>query len=567
MDLKQLAQLWLEIDNSEEHAKEITKRINSNDVSWLQESFGQRLQFGTAGLRGEMGPGTNRMNRGMVQQTSLGIAHYVIQLGHIDLSVVIGYDARHNSREYALDAAKTFACKGFTVFLCDVLCATPLLAHAVVELDCNVGVMITASHNPPKDNGYKVYWNNGAQIIPPHDAGISKCIQNISLENVRSHWSDESASNIKELPESIIEHYLNDVQSLRIHKNTGAKLVYTPLHGVGTYWVMESLHRAKHDVTIVAEQEKPDGDFPTVSFPNPEEPGALDLAIDTAIKINADAVLANDPDADRVAIAIPNNEGIYTKLTGDQVGLLLSDYLLRYGDWGENPMVATTIVSSSQLADLAKEWGCSYEETLTGFKWIANKAIIHDKTDGGRFVIGFEEALGYSIGQVARDKDGVSAILIAADLISFAKQKGQNLWDLLIDIYRRHGLALSTQKSIKKPGSAGADEIKHMMNNLRSTPPSVIAGSKVICSRDYLNQTSTDATGVKALSLPKSNVLAYDLDDGGRVIVRPSGTEPKIKFYLEARSLLNSANEFIHVQKQVKDRLNELTKSILSLVE
>lgn len=568
MSLQDLAKLWIEIDNTPINQAEIKKRLADDDQAWLTENFGSRLPFGTAGLRGKMGPGINAMNRGLVQQTALGLSLTIKQDFSVERPrVVIGYDARHNSKIFAEDSAQIFASQGFEVFLFDELCATPVLSYAVIYLKAQFGLMVTASHNPAADNGYKIYWDNGAQIISPHDTDIAAMIATIDDQAVWKTLPTEKLE-CQSVPQSLIDQYFIDIFQLRIKPCTGAKIVYTAMHGIGTRWVKQALSEAGHTFHLVKEQVEPDPDFPTVKFPNPEEKGALDLSIALATKLSADAVLANDPDADRLAVSLPDLNGNWVNLTGDQVGLLLADYLLEFGHYDKTPLVLTSLVSSSLLKTLAEKKGIHYGETLTGFKWIANRGSVLAKELDATMVIGFEESLGYCIGSVAMDKDGVSAILLMADLLSYCKEQGLTLWDRLAKIYMELGFALSTQKSITKPGSAGRAEIAGILERFRSSPPTEIAGSKVSRVRDYLKQEATEADGTtSALELPKSNVLGFDLENGDRVLVRPSGTEPKIKFYLEAKKTLSSAAEYQNVQAELFARLEELQAGILGQID
>ena len=531
----------------------------------IRERFGASLKFGTAGLRGEMGVGSNRMNSTVVRRTSMGIAEYLLSLNIEVPLVVIGYDARINSEKYAKITADAFAMLGCEVFLFDTIVPTPLLSYSVPYLKCDVGIMITASHNPPKDNGYKVYWNEGAQIIAPHDREMARYILDISWEP-----QDVPSSMPNKPPEDCIEGYLSAVQLLRVTPVNGAKIVYTPLHGVGGPWLERVFVDAGHDFIPVPEQNEPNGEFPTVSFPNPEEKGAMDLAKELAQQVEADIILANDPDADRLAVALPvRSEGgqlSYEQLTGDQVGLILAHYLLQHGNLDNPRMVATTVVSSSQLRQIADYHSADYRETLTGFKYIGEEAIQFEK-QGGEFVIGFEEALGYSAGPVAKDKDGLSAAMLIADLASYLKSKGQTLWDALNEVRLLFGYSLSMQHSIKRPGIQGSNEIEMMMGNLRDDQPLVIANSKVIRHLDILNSyeiTTTDHGEMRrTLELPKSNVLIYHLENGDRVVVRPSGTEPKIKFYFEVKLSLPSIASLETVQHLARERILHLREDML----
>jgi phosphomannomutase len=531
----------------------------------LNERFGASLKFGTAGLRGEMGVGSNRMNPTVIRRTSMGIAKYLLSLNIEIPLIVIGYDTRINSKKYAKITADAFAMLGCEVFLFDTIVPTPLLSYSVPFLKCDVGIMITASHNPPKDNGYKVYWNEGAQIVSPHDREMSQHIAGLPWEPIIL-----PSSKTKVPPEDCVEGYLSAVQNLRVTPSKGAKIVYTPLHGVGGPWLEKVFVDAGHDFVPVAEQNEPDGGFPTVSFPNPEEKGAMDLAKKVAREENADIILANDPDADRLAVALPvqkeDGEIVYEQLTGDQVGLILAHYLLQHGNLDIPRMVATTVVSSSQLRQIAEYHSAEYRETLTGFKYIGEEAIQFEK-QGGEFVLGFEEALGYSAGSVAKDKDGLSTALLIADLASDLKSKGKTLWDALNEVRLLFGYTLSTQHSIKRPGLQGVQEIEMMMGNLRDDQPLVIANSKVIRHLDIWNSyeiTTTDHGEMRrTLDLPKSNVLIYHLENGDRVVVRPSGTEPKIKFYFEVKLSLPSIESLPTVQLLAQERIIQLKDDML----
>lgn len=511
--------------------------LEEDDDAALAEHFGKRLQFGTAGLRAELGPGPNRMNQAMVRWVTAGLAAYVAENvpNATSRGAVIAWDARRGSRVFAEQTALMFAEAGFRVWMFDREMPTPVLSYAVSALHASVGVVITASHNPPKDNGYKVYWETGAQIIEPHDDGISAAIDAVEPVVVPSRsfqaaWGD----TILEAPEHLVDDYVRDVLALRVNREAGVRVVYSAMHGVGAELVLRVLREAGHvDVFAVPEQVEPDGEFPTVAFPNPEEPGAMDLSMALGDRVGADVLIANDPDADRLAVVIPVSGG-WRQLTGNEVGLLLADDLLsRYSD-DKRPLVATTIVSSSMLHKLALQYDAEYAETLTGFKWIANKALEHD-AEGGQFVIGFEEALGYSVGSLVRDKDGISAALLLVDLVAACKAAGETLVDRLNALAVAHGLYVSGQRSVVMPGDDGAARIKAIMSALRADPPTRIGGRDVVRATDILTGDGFDhGTGETwKVLLPASNVLAYNLDGGVRVLARPSGTEPKIKFYFE----------------------------------
>lgn len=527
---------WMAEDPDLETRAEADTKLASGDLAGLLDAFSTRLAFGTAGLRGAMGAGPNRMNRVMVRRATAGLAdHLLVSVPDAARrGVVIGYDGRKNSEVFAADAAAVLLSKGIAVHRFDRVVATPIVGFATTDLGAAAGIVITASHNPPADNGYKVFRANGAQIIPPDDDLISAAID--AHPPVGALPSPDGHPLARGIAPELLDRYFAAIAGLRVHHSVGARIVYTAMHGVGAAYVRRALAAAGHtDLHEVAEQVQPDGRFPTVTFPNPEEPGALALAMRLATAVQADVILANDPDADRLAVAVPDGRGGWRQLTGNQVGVLLADDLLRHRDTGgKRPMVATTIVSTSLLARIAAANGADYAETLTGFKWIGDRAIAHDAA-GGAFVVGFEEALGYTAGSVVRDKDGVSTLLLLADLASWLKANGRTLSDALDEVYRRYGLSASRQKSLTLAGAEGKAEISRIMTRLRSRPPGSIGGSEVIAMRDLAEGYARGRDGtITRLDLPRSDVLAFDLADGGRVLARPSGTEPKIKFYVEA---------------------------------
>ena len=483
-------------------------------------------------------------------------------------SVVIGFDGRRGSREFALDTACILGAMGIRCYLADEVVPTPRLAHATVFLGAQAGVMVTASHNPPSDNGYKVYWVNGAQIIPPHDNGISKAIDALDPNEISVGDENELRAQglLRPHPPEVEKDYIKRVLDLRIRSGSSLPAVYSAMHGVGYASLNRVLQAAGHtQVTAVPEQRDPDGAFPTVQFPNPEEPGALDLSYRTADQVGAALIIANDPDADRLAVALREPSGGWRQLTGNQIGTLLANDLLANGAQGDNRVVATTIVSSTLLSALAAHFGAGYAETLTGFKWIANKALELEAT-GHRFVMGYEEALGYSIGPVVRDKDGISAALILLDLAAHCANEGRNLVDELLQIYRQHGYYGSHQHAIKMAGSQGKEHINQIMTALREQAPDTIGGRKVTAISDIASGIRLEvATGVtEVIPLPPSNVLCFDLEDGSRVLARPSGTEPKIKFYFEVRLPMEEQESLRAVEARADIELQHLTTSLLS---
>ncbi|MEZ4322804.1 MAG: phospho-sugar mutase [Myxococcota bacterium] len=557
------ARQWMAEDPDPETRAETEAMLA--DPARLERFFGERLQFGTAGLRGPIGPGPGGMNRANVRRVTAGLAAYVKHYAKHG-TVVVGFDGRRKSDVFARDTAAVLAGAGLRVVLFDEVCATPVLAHAVTFLGATAGVMVTASHNPPQDNGYKVYWENGAQIVPPHDAGISGAIDAIaSLSEIAVPDVDalKAEGRIRPVPAEVGADYLARVLALRVHagaeRRARLKIVYTAMHGVGTAPIQWVLGEAGYSVIGVPEQAEPDGEFPTVKFPNPEEPGALDLAIAKAKAVKADLIIANDPDADRLAVVVPEGKRGWRALTGNQVGCLLAEDLLTHGPSDRERLVATTIVSSTLLSRIAGEHGAAYRECLTGFKWIANAAIPFDAA-GGRFVLGYEEALGYSAGDVVRDKDGVSAALLFCDLAAKWKNDGKTVLDALTALYRKYGLYASRQVSITHGGPGGKARIDAIMNGLRSDRLDSIAGAGVLRITDVLSgQTEDLLTGVRGrVDLPSSDVLAWHLNDGSRILARPSGTEPKIKFYFEVVEPFDSGDKLEHAEKRAEDRLDRL---------
>lgn len=496
--------------------------LGEPDLAALADRFGARLQFGTAGLRGEMGAGPNRMNRAVVIRATAGLAAYLAATGHAGEPVIVGHDARHRSERFAADAAGVLAAAGFPVRLGDRPLPTPVVAFGVTHLGCCAGIQVTASHNPPADNGYKVYLGDGAQIVPPADAEISARIDQVGpLAAVPLAPGDDP--RIERVADALVDAYVAGAlaqASSRDPRDVG--IVYTPLHGVGRDVLVEVLVRAGFDAPLVVPQQgDPDPDFPTVSFPNPEEPGALDLALALASGQGADVVLAHDPDADRLAVALPTAgaPGGWRALTGDEIGVVLADWLLAQGS-GADRLVETTIVSSSMLGRLAAARGVAYAETLTGFKWLARAAL--DRPDL-RFVYGYEEALGSCVGTLVRDKDGITAALAFAELVAAEKARGRSVLDRLDDLARELGVHATGQRSIRFEGVGGLDRMRAVVDALAASPPALLAGVPV-------DEVEDLRLGRR---LPPTDGVALR-GAGVRLIVRPSGTEPKLKCYAEA---------------------------------
>ena len=508
------AKSWQAQDPDPETRSELDALIAEGNEAGLADRFGSRLGFGTAGLRGELGAGPNRMNRVLVAQAAVGIARY-LKANFDDPSCVIGFDARKNSDVFAKDSAEILVGLGVRAYLFDSLVATPMVAFAVRELGCSAGIMVTASHNPPADNGYKVFDHTGSQIIPPMDALIAKEIDKFAKHELVSGL--ERSSNYSGVPENISVDYLQGVSGLlnRHSDRKSIKIVYSAMHGVGSEFIEKIFDISGLDPLIqVKAQQAPDGTFPTVSFPNPEEPGAMDLSMETAKASNADLVMANDPDADRLCVAYRDSNGGYAQLSGDELGLLLAEELAgRAKREGVSGSLACSIVSSSAIGKVAEHYGLGFSQTLTGFKWVGRVPNL---------IFGYEEALGYCVdSKRVRDKDGLSAALVVADIATTLATQGYTIGDQLEKLAERYGYFATGQISFRVKDLS---IIENLMTRLRATPLTELAGQKVVF---------TDFAGGWG-EYPGTDAIQFDLADGRRVIVRPSGTEPKLKCYLQA---------------------------------
>jgi len=578
------ARSWIKNDPdapSRDELSALCERVEAGDdaaATDLRERFVGPLAFGTAGLRGVLGAGESRMNRAVVLRTTMGLGRYIQSqaknLGDTS-GVAIGYDGRRMSREFAEEAAMVLAQMGIRAYLSPVPCPTPVTAFAVEYLNAAAGIMVTASHNPPEYNGYKVYWNNGAQIIPPHDKGIAAEIDACPPAKQVAKLTREQAEQkglVSFFSEALEKTYLKEVAKLRL-TGDGPRdfpIVYTPLHGVGdrlTHLALEDAGFTK--VTSVKEQAEPDGEFPTVRFPNPEEPGALDLALALADREKADLILANDPDVDRLAAAVRGPDGAFVQLSGNQVGVLLGHYLLTAPSADarhDKRLVLASCVSSPMLGKIAETLGVAYEETLTGFKWIANRAMELEKSDGRSFVFGYEEALGYTVGPLVRDKDGISAAVLLAELAAVLRQQGKTLLDRLDELAAQYGLYISRQVAITLAGSDGLRQIGDIMRRLREQSPKSVGETSVLAVRDVQAGTRTAADGaVTQLTLPKSNVLTFELEGEVRIIARPSGTEPKIKFYFDLAEPLAKGERTEAARKRAEARVDVLIAAFCKL--
>ncbi|MBT8292929.1 MAG: phospho-sugar mutase [Eudoraea sp.] len=545
--------------------KEIQDLI-ANDPEELKDRFYKNMEFGTGGMRGIMGVGTNRINKYTLGKSTQGLSNYLKKVypGE-ELKVVIAYDCRHNSDTLAKTVADVFSANGIKVFLFSELRTTPELSFAVRYLECHAGIVLTASHNPPEYNGYKVYWTDGGQIVPPQDNEIIEEINKLKYEEINFNSNSSLIELIdSEVDEAFIEASVKN-GSFGAKEKKNFKIVFTSLHGTSITVIPEVLKRAGYNnVTIIKEQAVPDGDFPTVKSPNPEEPEALTLAMKKAEEIGADMVVGTDPDSDRLGIAVRNLDGKMELLNGNQTMFLMTKFLLdqreKQGFTG-NEFIATTIVSTPMMNALAESYGIECKTSLTGFKWIAK--MIKDFPQQ-HFIGGGEESFGYMVGDFVRDKDAVTATLLACEIASDAKANGGSFYKQLIDCYVNYGFYKEKLISITKKGMSGAEEISKMMIDFKENPVKSIGGAKVVKVDDYNTSTSKNlVTGeVTEIDIPKSNVLIYTTEDGTRMAARPSGTEPKIKFYFSINTKLDSAENFKKVDMELEARIDKILKEL-----
>lgn len=538
---------WLEDPYFDEATKAELRSVADDDKE-IRERFYNDLQFGTAGLRGIIGAGTNRMNIYVVRKTTQGLANYILSQNGQDKGVAIAYDSRHMSPEFAKEAALTLAANGIRAYYFETLRPTPELSFAVRYLGCIAGINITASHNPPEYNGYKVYWEDGAQITPPHDNGITLAVRAVT------DWADVKtmdekaaleAGLLKIIGAEVDDPYIAELKKNVLHPEAIAaeggnlKIVYTPLHGTGNIPARRVLSELGFkNVFVVPEQAEPDGDFPTVSYPNPESEEAFELGLKYAREQDADLVLATDPDADRLGVRVKDSEGVYHTLTGNMSGTLIGDYEISQriavnGSIPEDSVIVKTIVTTNLADAMAEHYNLKLIECLTGFKYIGQQILNMEKTGVGHYQFGFEESYGCLPATYARDKDAIIAVMVLCEAAAYYKTQGKNLWDVMLDIYERYGYYKDAVKSIEMKGIEGLAMIGKLMDSFRANAPAEVAGLKVLKTRDYDADEIVDlATGTKSpTGLPKSNVLYYELEDGAWICIRPSGTEPKIKFY------------------------------------
>ena len=568
-EVLQKANIWLEGPYDEE-TKNTVRQMIDGDPQEFTDAFYRDLEFGTGGLRGIMGVGSNRMNKYTVGAATQGFSNYLKKnFENTDIKVAISFDSRNNSPEFAKISADVFSANGIKVFLFDDLRPTPELSFAIRHLGCQGGIMITASHNPKEYNGYKAYWEDGGQLISPHDKNVIQEVNNIA--GIGDVKFDGNPDLIEIIGEDVDKVYLEKVKALSlspeiIQKQKDLKIVYTPLHGTGIKSVPRSLENfGFKNIHIVAKQAVADGNFPTVKSPNPEEQAAMEMAINEAREIDADIVLATDPDADRVGVAVKDGDD-FVLLNGNQTASLLILYLLN--QWKENQKltgkeyIVKTIVTSELLADLAEEYDVKHYDVLTGFKFIAD--IIKRFEGVQTFIGGGEESYGYLVGDFVRDKDAVISCSMIAETAAWAASQGKSMMELLKELYVKFGFYKEKLVSVVRKGKAGAEEIKNIMDNFRSVPPKSLGGSPVVTVKDYLTSVSKDMkSGEESLiNLPKSNVLQFFTEDGSKVSVRPSGTEPKIKFYFGMKKKMDRKEDFDKVNQELEGHIDNIIKEL-----
>jgi len=562
------AKAWLSPVFDEETQAFIRKGMTDHPEE-LQESFYKNLEFGTGGMRGVMGIGTNRINKYTLGKSTQGLSNYLLKVfPNEKVKAVIAFDCRHNSQTLAKVVADVFSANGIEVYLFEDLRTTPELSFAVNHLNCHCGIVLTASHNPPEYNGYKVYWQDGGQLVPPHDTAVIQTIDNLDYADIKFKSNPDLIHMIgKAVDDVFIDAAVkNGSTGASEEAKNNTTVVFTSLHGTSITAIPETLERAGYkNVHIVEEQRVPDGSFPTVKSPNPEEPAALKMALELADKVDADIVIGTDPDSDRLGVAVRNDQNEMQLLNGNQTMLLMTDFLLK--QWKADDkikgkeFIATTIVSTPMLTSLAANYGVENKIVLTGFKWIAK--LIKDYPELN-FIGGGEESFGYMVGDFVRDKDAVTSTLLAVEIVAQAKASGSSAYQALIELYVKYGFYKEHLISLVKKGISGAEEIKQMMTDARATPMTQINGSKVVKIDDYKLSLSKNITTGKTepLDIPKSNVLVYTTEDGSRVALRPSGTEPKIKYYMSVNLPLASAADFETVEAALDARIAGIIKDL-----
>lgn len=553
----------------DEQTQQQIKELIAHNPKELEESFYKNIEFGTGGMRGVVGVGDNRINKYTLGKNTQGISNYIkTQFPGEQHKVAIAYDCRHNSKELAKVVADVFSANDIQVFLFSELRPTPELSFAVTHLNCHAGIVLTASHNPPEYNGYKVYWKDGGQLVPPQDTAIIEEIYSLKFEDICFTAKENLIQYIdKEVDEAFLTKSVkNGSFGTSKEARENLKIVFTSLHGTSIMLNPQALEKAGYtDVHIVKEQAEPHGDFPTVASPNPEEPEALKMAVDLANSINADIVIGTDPDGDRLGVAVRNPKGELVILNGNQTMVMMSDFLLNYhtknNSLQENAFVASTIVSTPMMEKIASHYNTECKVGLTGFKWIAKMIKDHPEQ---QFIGGGEESFGYMVSDFVRDKDAVTATLLACEMAAQQKEQGNTLYDYLIELFIKHGFYKEHLVSLVKKGIEGSQEIKQMMIDLRENPLKELAGSPVVRIEDYASGVARNlkSKSEEKIKIPSSNVLIYYTEDGTKVAARPSGTEPKIKFYISVNSPLESKAAFEKISQQLDEKIKEILKSI-----
>ncbi len=563
---------WLTPAFDEETQKAVKEMLENDDKTDLIDAFYKNLEFGTGGLRGIMGAGTNRMNVYIVGMATQGFANYILKAfsGRTDLSVVVGHDCRNNGRLFAETVANIFSANGIKAYLFESLRPTPEISFAIRQLGAQAGVNVTASHNPKEYNGYKAYWDDGAQVLAPHDTGIIEEVNKVTIDDVKFTPNKDL---IEIIGGEMDVDYLMAVKEAMvdqevINRQKDLNIVYSPLHGTGRVIIPAALRTwGFQNIHVVAEQMVIDGNFPTVVSPNPENSEAMTMGMNLGTKLNADLVIASDPDADRLAIVCRNDKGEWEILNGNQTAMMFSWYIItnkkKLGQLKGNEFMVKTIVTSELIADIAKKNNVELYDEYTGFKWIAYR--IRENEGVKKYIGGGEESFGFLPFDKVRDKDSPASICLICEIAAWAKDNGKTLYDLLMDIYTEYGFSMETTINVVKPGKSGADEIKQMMTDFRNNPPQEIGGSKVVVWKDYQTLEKTDATGVKSkLDMPDtSNVLQWFCEDGTKISVRPSGTEPKIKFYIEIKdSTMKCAGCYERCTNNAKEKVVAIKNSL-----
>ncbi len=571
MDYQNKYQAWLNNDYFDRETKEELEKISGNEKE-IEDRFYTSLDFGTGGLRGVIGAGTNRINKYVVRKATQGLANYIAKNGDKAKGVVISHDSRYKSREFAIEAALVLAANEIKAYLFDDLRPTPELSFAVRKLEATAGIMLTASHNPPEYNGYKVYWEDGGQIVPPHDKGIIaevNAIENFEDVNIISEEVAREEGLFEIIDPKMDDKYIKTLKDLSLNPEVIKEvaddfhLVYTPLHGTGNIPVQRILKELGFkNLHVVKEQEAPDPEFPTVAYPNPEEPNVFEMGIKLADQTDAQLVMANDPDADRVGIAVKDTDDNWVFLNGNEVGILLIEYIIKSLDEvSENAVVIKTVVTTEMINPIAKKYNLDVMNTLTGFKYIGEK--IREFEEGKydkEYLFGFEESYGYLYGTHARDKDAIVATMLIAEMAAYYQAQGSSLYQELMRMYEEYGYYKADLEAIKMPGKAGKEKIASLLKSLREDSPAEINGQKVVVIKDYLVSKEYDITTgeEKTIDLPESNVLQFLLEDDSLVTVRPSGTEPKIKFYFSVVADSNLAAD---------EKLANLKEAVMELIK